>query len=274
MNKESILKSDLLDIVFENRNKSYGAYTLRKFYSNRLVKSLALALGGALVLSAFTLLPKKHVKADIDKEYTTDIFTIADPKKDEPKKDEPKPKEQPKTPPAPSQAFNTPEVTKDPITPPIKDLGDSITIAKKDDPGTPGIPGTIIPPTDPPTVGGGGGITDTPEPGIDTKTPIPFAEVMPSFPGGTEALQKFLQKNLNSPDEIEEGKEVSVKVRFVVNYDGKLQSMTVVEDGGDIFNKEVLRVIKKMPDWVPGKTKGQNVSVYYTIPVKFRPDGQ
>ncbi len=94
---------------------------------------------------------------------------------------------------------------------------------------------------------------------------------MPSYPGGIDALRKFLQRHLNNPKEMEEGEEVSVKVKFVVDYDGKLQSFVTVQDGGEEFNKEVVRVLKKMPNWVPGKTNGQNVSVYFTIPVKFVP---
>ena len=86
---------------------------------------------------------------------------------------------------------------------------------------------------------------------------------------GQVALKNFLERNLHNPKEMEEGEAVSVKINFVVGYDGKLQSFVTIEDGGEEFNKEVVRVLKKMPDWIPGKSKGQNVSVYYTIPVKF-----
>jgi protein TonB len=68
---------------------------------------------------------------------------------------------------------------------------------------------------------------------------------------------------------MEEGEVVSVKMKFVVGYDGKLKGFETIQDGGEDFNKEVLRVLKKMPEWEPGKSNGQNVSVYYTIPVKF-----
>ena len=68
---------------------------------------------------------------------------------------------------------------------------------------------------------------------------------------------------------MEDGEMVSVKMRFVVGYDGKLKSFETIQDGGEEFNKEVIRVLKKMPEWTPGKSNGQNVSVYYTIPVKF-----
>jgi periplasmic protein TonB len=84
-----------------------------------------------------------------------------------------------------------------------------------------------------------------------------------------EALRNFLQKNLQNPEDIEEGGMVSVKIKFVVGYDGTLKSFETVEDGGAAFNNEVIRVLKKMKPWNPGKTRGENVSVYYTIPVKF-----
>ncbi len=95
------------------------------------------------------------------------------------------------------------------------------------------------------------------------------AEVMPAYPGGMEALRKFLQRNLQNPEDLEAGQVVAVKIKFVVGYDGKLKSFEIIEDGGKPFNNEVIRVLKKMPMWTPGKSNGENVSVYYSIPVKF-----
>jgi protein TonB len=92
---------------------------------------------------------------------------------------------------------------------------------------------------------------------------------MPSYPGGMDALRKFLERNLENPRDMEEGEVANVKVKFVVGFNGELQSFVTVQDGGDEFNREVMRVLKKMPNWLPGKAKGQNVSVFYTIPVKF-----
>ena len=75
MNKELIMKSDVLDILFENRNKNYGAYQLRKFYGNRLLKAMGLMMGAVVVLSAFTFLPKKKVM------YTAEVYEIPDNKR-------------------------------------------------------------------------------------------------------------------------------------------------------------------------------------------------
>ncbi|MEI9958073.1 MAG: hypothetical protein WDM90_17615, partial [Ferruginibacter sp.] len=75
-----ILKSDLLDIVFENRNKSYGAYNLRKYYDNRLTKSVGAMLVVVIILSAFTFMPKKKV-VKVDDGYETRIVSLHRQKK-------------------------------------------------------------------------------------------------------------------------------------------------------------------------------------------------
>lgn len=92
---------------------------------------------------------------------------------------------------------------------------------------------------------------------------------MPQYPGGVKALLDFLKKNLHAPQDVEEGDEVLVKVKFVVDYNGKMESFNIIKSGGDEFDNEVIRVLKKMPLWIPGKSNGENVSVYYVVPVKF-----
>jgi protein TonB len=104
---------------------------------------------------------------------------------------------------------------------------------------------------------------------VDKEIPRLTAELMPAFPGGMEALRKFLERNLRNPEDVEPGTVLAVKIRFIVGYDGKLKGFQIIEDGGEPFNNEVLRVLKKMPEWIPGKSDGEKVSVYYTIPVKF-----
>jgi len=130
MNKEMILKSDVLDIVFENRNKAYGAYDLRKFYNNRLIKSLGVMLGAVIVLSAFTFLPKKKSRVIIEP-YTTSPFVLADrPKEKEKPKEPDKPKEAVKPPTqAPTQVFIKPVVVPDKVIASIENLKDSVAFA-------------------------------------------------------------------------------------------------------------------------------------------------
>ncbi|HMC99221.1 MAG TPA: energy transducer TonB [Ferruginibacter sp.] len=266
MNKETIMQADVLDIIFENRNKSYGAYDLRKFYNARLTKAILFTVATMLVLSAFTFLPSKKKNRDDGMITTKPVFIPKAPEK----KVEP---EKPKTPPqqqaaktASVQPTSNPVIVKDVEVPKISAITDSTVISARPSTGTPGNGPAIVQPviTDP-----GGGGTDPVKPVVDKTTPTFTAEVMPEFPGGMPALYKFLKRNLQNPQDVEEGQTISVKVQFVVGYDGKLQRFQTIEDGGEAFNNEVLRVLKKMPDWIPGKTNGENVSVYYTIPVKF-----
>jgi protein TonB len=107
-------------------------------------------------------------------------------------------------------------------------------------------------------------------PAIVNKNVPVSPEIPPQFPGGTNELIKFLKRNLNTPQQLEEGGEVAVRVRFIVNYNGELTGFDVIETGGKPFDNEVIRVLKKMPKWIPGKTSGENVSAHFIIPVIFR----
>ncbi len=272
MKADAILKADVLDIIFENKNKSYGAYALRKFYNNRLYKALGVMFGFILLLSSFTLFKgKTKFTGDLimDSGFVVKQITI-DIKKPEPPKVHTAPVSATPQKPVATDDFRTVVLTKTPVTTILRDLRDDavVGVAHTDVPS-----GTEGPKVIPFNVGGGGG-KDTvgipiPIKPIDIITPNETAEVMPSYPCGMEELIKFLQKHLKNPEEMEEGGIVSVKIKFVVGYDGALKGFETIEDGGRAFNNEVIRVLKKMKPWNPGKTKGENVSVYYTIPVKF-----
>lgn len=264
MKTEQILKSDVLDIIFENRNKAYGAYTLRKFYDNRLMKSVAVMLVVVIVLSAFTFIPKKGG----DFAGTTLLIRETEMGRAKPKE---KPLDPVKPPPpaktqVPTQKFlKDIRIVQDPLQ--ADTLADDID-KKMIGSVTNNVPGDGV------FFVGNTGTGESPAPApvkpvVDITTPTENPDIMPSFPGGMEGLKRFLQKNLTNPRDMEEGEMVSVKMKFVVGYDGKLKGFETIQDGGEDFNKEVLRVLKKMPEWEPGKSNGQNVSVYYTIPVKF-----
>ncbi len=276
MKTELILQSDVLDIVFENRNKAYGAYDLRKFYNNRLIKSMAAMLAAVIILSAFTFLPDKKkevykVGPEIVMGSATNLPTEKPKEPEKNKSEAQKPKQKPAT-----DVLTTPKIVDNKTpTAPISALRDSALIGKAPETGEPGTPATVVPAGTGVGVGGTGEGPGKPEPEapINVNVPMESPDFMPEFPGGMKALKKFLERHLTTPRELEEGEMISVKIKFVVGYDGKLKSFETMEDGGEEFNKEVIRVLKKMPEWTPGKARGQNVSVYYTIPVKFTPEG-
>ncbi|MCQ2189135.1 MAG: TonB family protein [Paludibacteraceae bacterium] len=123
--------------------------------------------------------------------------------------------------------------------------------------------------------------TDEPEPFvapvatpevIDEDPIILIAEVQPSFPGGTKAMYAYLAKNIKYPASlIEAGVQGRVIVSFVVNKDGSIQNVEVVnEDANDKLKAEAIRVVESMPAWSPGQMQGINVRCKFILPVNFR----
>ena len=268
MRTDQILTADVLDIVFENRNKTYGAYDLRKFYGNRLGKAICFtclfAGAGYLGLTSFE-------KDQLSRPEVPDIMmasTIVDLTPVEIVAPKPPMAPAKQSPAIKSQKYvanmeitrNEKEATK------LAQNLDLVAIAGTTLEGEPDATQLVKGPEPGNSKGLELAVADVP---VDIHTAMATAEVMPAYPGGLEALRKFLQKNLQNPADLEAGEVVAVKIKFVVGYDGKLKSFEIIEDGGKAFNNEVIRVLKKMPEWTPGKSKGQNVSVYYSIPVKF-----
>lgn len=95
-------------------------------------------------------------------------------------------------------------------------------------------------------------------------------EEMPSFPGGDEAYKLFLQNNIRYPQSAKEnGIEGTVYLSFEVKKSGKLRNIKILRGVDDNLNNEAIRVVKLMPDWVPGKQRGKPVDVQMTLPIKF-----
>lgn len=96
-------------------------------------------------------------------------------------------------------------------------------------------------------------------------------EQMPTFPGGNAALYKFIGDNLVYPAQAaEEGVSGRVTIRFVVERDGTVSQVTVARGKHPALDKEAKRVVSKLPKFIPGKQNGQTVRVFYTLPINFK----
>ena len=106
---------------------------------------------------------------------------------------------------------------------------------------------------------------------VKTEEPIlDFAEVNPAYPGGEEAMIKFIQSTVIYPEFSKEmGEQGTVYVQFVVNTDGTLTDVVVMKGVSASLNAEAIRVIKLMPNWTPGMQAEKIVRVKYTIPIAF-----
>lgn len=99
---------------------------------------------------------------------------------------------------------------------------------------------------------------------------IMYAEVMPQFNEGEEEMYKFISTNLNYPILAKEnGIEGKVIVRFVVEKNGSLSNIEILKKVGWGCDEEAMKLIKKMPNWIPGKMNGKPVRTYYTLPIVF-----
>lgn len=249
------------ELVFKNRNKEYGAYSLRKNYKNHLLFALLIVfifLGSALTLPLM-ITPDKIVAIPGD----TIVITI------EPIRhvdaDDPPPPPPPDPPSSKSDlvkdlAYKVPVVVENPTT--ESDLDPTATVN----------PSAMNPPSGPFTFDP---VPDTPQadPVIDPvqkPEPLTIVQEMPQFKGGFAAMVDFIKNHLKYPLEAKELRITgTVYITFVVEPDGVLSEFQVARPIGGGCEEEAIRVLKSMPSWSPGKQNGIAVRVRLTLPVKF-----
>ena len=261
MTNKEILQADMLDILFEHRNKLYGAYALRKTYSRRLGLALGIALSIGLLFILMSFIKKKDNGGYEGKrnEMVVRTYVVPDdkPKDPEPPKEKTKPKAQADF----QKIVVVPDKEADKDMVKNDDLENKIIGDKNID----GDTHNDIVQSNPEPEGTGDAIVK--EPVKNDEPPLPSHG--PSFPGGPAAWLKFLQRILQSPEDIEPGKRVEVLIRFWVDIDGSVSRPEIIRSGGEAFDKEVLRVMKKMPKWDPAVQAGKPIAVAYQQPVIF-----
>ncbi len=109
--------------------------------------------------------------------------------------------------------------------------------------------------------------------GAHREKALMFVEQMPTYPGGEEALHKFLQTHIRYPKEANKNHtEGTVVIQFVVEADGSVDEIKVLRGVEGGCNEEAIRVINMMPRWQPGKQNGTAVPVYFNLPISFTLD--
>jgi len=263
MTNKEILQADLLDILFEHRNKSYGAYALRKTYSRRLGLALGVALSIVLLFILMSFIKKTNKEKGPFKDNRTMILTDVTLPKD--KAEEPEPKKEKQKPPKALVDYQPPKIVEDDkVKETLPDFND-IDNADISDKNQKGDKPDDIANGKPESKGDGDVIVKEPEKNVEP--PGPTRE--PSFPGGSAAWLKFLQRILQAPEDIEPGKRIEVQIRFWVDIDGSVSRAEIIKSGGAAFDKEVLRVLKKMPKWEPALQAGRPIAVAFQQPVIF-----
>ena len=258
------------EIIFQARNRAYGAFDLRKQYRPTLSRALGLGVVLFLVaLSAPTLYARFWPQASVNHDQSMTEVTLT--KLAEPPVEPPISLPPPETAPAVNTVRNLPlivmpeaEVVEDnlpPTTDQLKEATSGIETAQ----GTGDIDIIAAPEASAPT-----GKEKALE--VETKAEAPFVTVeqQPEYLGGLDALRAFLGKNLNYPRAAaSSGVSGRVYVSFVVNTDGSLTDIQVLKGIGFGCDEEAVRVMQKMPHWRPGKQSGRAVRVKYNLPISF-----
>jgi len=263
--KLDILDQKWIDFVFEDRNKAYGAYELRRDNDRNTSKALWIGVVVFIFLiSANTIInmiegfiPKAKEKVKI-----TNVVLAAPPI--DPKKPPPPPPPEPPKPKIDQVKFPPPVVKADNE---VKEKPPTVKELEVADPGQKNLKGdknadvTIDEPV---------GTSDAKVTEDDANKIFTSVEQQPLFPGGIDAFYKFLGKNIRYPAVAREnGTQGKVIMQFVVEKDGSLTDIKVARGIGDGCDEEATRVLKASPHWSAGVQNGRKVRVAYTVPISF-----
>lgn len=267
---------DMLDIIFADRNRAYGAYALRRNYP-KYVRN-ALLIGIALIGLAFAFPYILSAVKSLEKEKPIEVTAELGPPPDiDPNNAPPPPPPPPPTPPPPTRttvAFVPPVIKKDEEVQeeePVKTVEEleevKADIGKADVKGNDEAPPAIEENPSELQV-----VEEVKAPPPPEKTYELFdIQKTPSFPGGEKELMKYLAENIKYPPLARENNiQGKVVLQFVVGKDGGVSDISVMRDIGGGCGKEAVRVVGGMPKWIPGEANGNPVKVRFTLPVQFR----
>jgi len=274
MEANKILSADILDLLFENRNKDYGAYDLRKTYNRRITRALIitasvalLAIGGSILASSLDSSNNKKVKIN--------EMTLQDIKQEEEKKEPPPPPPPKQEPPkVEMKQFTPPVIKKDEEVekppPPQEELKE----AKIDVINQEGIKDDQI--ATPTQIDEGKQVIEEKKEDDENKI-FDKVEIEASFPGGDSKWRQYLERNCNgqvaSDNGAAEGTYQTV-VQFVVDKEGNISDVKALTNHGFGMEDEAMRVIKKGPKWKPAVQNGRQVKAYRKQPITFLVTGE
>ena len=275
MAKIDLIDNNWTDLVFEGKNKEYGAYVLRRDTGKRNVKALIWVMIGIALIFAIAyanLAIQNAMKQNAAIETDVELSKLAQKKEAKVERKESvkveveqKVVEKVKS----SVKFTAPEIKKDDEVKPEDEIKSQDDLSKTntaigtfDVKGNDEAEGEVLKAKEV--------VVDEKPKEEETKV-FDVVEQMPSFPGGDAELMKFLHDHMKYPAVAEEnGIQGRVICTFVVERDGSITDVKVIKSVDPSLDKEAIRVLKSMPKWIPGKQNGSAVRVKYTVPVTFR----
>ena len=273
------------DIIFEGKNKEFGAYTLRRASDKRhnramivVIIGLVLVLIGGYLWSIYSDIRREQRELELQAQLEQQLAAMEDLEAEEPEIEEeeiPQAVEEPQAEEAlPEEILNTIKDTEIAIAA-DEEVTEDITSKDEVAESTAAAgASTFDQGTDDLNVVRG----HKDEIIVEEKSPEPVkeeiftaVEQMPQFPGGEAELLKYIASHIKYPTMAAENNiQGRVVVKFVVNKNGKVGDVVVLRGKDPDLDKEAVRVVKTLPDFIPGKMNGQAVSVWYTLPINFK----
>lgn len=261
------------ELAYEGKNQDFGGFVIRQQIGRRhLIAFITSVVAIALAFLIPTLIEKlpKEKEAELEFQVTeVEMANIEDQEVE--KNDEIEPiVEAPPPPPLKSSIkFTAPVITAD------ENVADEEEIRTQDEMAQTSINISVadvqgVDTEDAQDIADFQEVIAEPEPVVEEKI-YEAVEQMPQFPGGEAALMKFIGNNLSYPAVAAENNiQGRVFVRFAVSKTGAVEKVQVLRSPDPSLEKEAIRVVKSMPNWIPGKQNGQPVNVWYTLPVTFK----
>ena len=271
MDASKILNADILDIIFDGKNKEYGAYDLRKTYSKRLITALIATVAVCLLMFLGSVLANSG-KKEKEELFVEDV-TLKEVKKEEPKNEPPPPPPPPKPVEPPKiqmEKFTPPEIVKDEEVkePPPKQ--EELDVAKIDVIKQEGVKdeGIVAPPVE---AKGTGEVVAPKQETEDYDKVFTKVENPATFPGGPDGWRRYLERNLQYPESAQEnGTQGVVRVQFIIDKEGNISEVQALNNPGDGLAEEAMRIIKKGPKWVPAEQNGRKVIYRHIQAITFQ----
>jgi protein TonB len=271
MDINKILNAEYLDIVFDGRNKAYGAYDLRKTYNRRMRAALFIMLGIALLAFVGGILADSVNK---DKNAKVEVQDVTLEEIKEEKNEPPPPPPPPKLPEPPKveiAKFTPPKIVKDEEVkedekPPEVEKIEEAKIGLVNQEGIKDE-GIVAP-----TVEKGTGEVVAPKVVTEDYDKV-FTKVEnpAEFPGGPDGWRRYLERSLQYPDAAQEnGTQGVVRVQFIVDKEGNISEVQALNNPGDGLGEEAVRIIKKGPKWKPAEQNGRKVIYRHIQSITFR----
>jgi len=275
MDVNKILNADILDIIFEGRNKEYGAYDLRKTYNKRIVRAIA----GTLII--IVLLFAGYLISNLNGGPKKQAMVVEDVQLEDVKEEKKEP------PPPPPPKVEPPKVEMAKFTPP-KIVPDKEVKPEEKPPEQEKLEDTKIGTVNqegvkddgiaaPPVSDAGKGVVEAPKKDDeDYDKTFTKVEIESEFPGGAAAWLRYLNKNLRYPDDAVNNEiQGTVVVQFIVDKEGNVSDVQAIagpDNGG--LREEAVRVIKTSGRWTPAVQNGRQVKSYKKQPIVFKLEAQ